>query len=312
MSFIATAEPSKVIWRFSDGRAGHDAQSTGLVSALSEIISCECHDVLTPFDLSCYPRALLKRLPELEHLPRPHLLVGAGHATHLPMLASRFVLGGRIVVIMKPSLPACCFDLCLVPEHDQFRAAENIISTVGPLNNIRRQSKLVPGRGLILIGGPSKHFIWDDSQLQDQLNVIVEKGGQWLLSDSPRTPQSMREILKALENDNLQYCPFEQHPVSQLLEKASSVWVSEDSMSMIYEALSSGAAVGVLALEARSRSRLSGVAASLSEKNLLTSYEDWLVTGQLNRPAQALQESSRAASSIVARLGWQGQHNRKC
>lgn len=300
----AIAESKRVIWRFTDGRAGHDAQSTGLVSALSRAKHCQAFDVTTPFNPSFYFPALCKQAPGLAHLPDPDLLVGAGHATHLPMLACRFVRKGRIVVIMKPSLPASLFDLCLIPEHDQTAAAGNILLTAGPLNNIQAQDNTSPEHNLVLIGGPSKHFNWSDSEIQKQLELVLAGDGPWLASDSPRTPRSMRNLLKDMEGDRLRYCPYEQHPAAGLLEKAGSVWVSEDSMSMIYEALSSGAAVGVLAVPPRGRSRLAAVANKLSEKRLITRFRDWQDSRSLIAPRQALQESTRVAGVIVDELGW--------
>ena len=36
---------SRVVWRFSDGKAGHDSQSQGLVDALQRHMDIECYDI---------------------------------------------------------------------------------------------------------------------------------------------------------------------------------------------------------------------------------------------------------------------------
>lgn len=304
----APAERNKVIWRFSDGRAGHDSQSKGLASALGALLGCDCYDLRLPVSLSGYGWGLLKKFPLARDLPDPDLLIGAGHATHLPMLLARYARGGRALVLMKPSLPAQLFDLCLIPEHDRVNSANNIIPTVGPLNLLRAGGQLSSDRGLILIGGESKHFVWDADHLLQQLKQIIEREDiYWTIADSPRTAASTRKHLQTLNNDRIDYIAYgdtNSPGLGDLLQQAATVWVSEDSMSMIYEALSTGAAVGVIRVPRKSRSRLTGVAQSLAEKRMLVLFDEWLSGQALAAPASALSESRRCALAISERFGW--------
>ncbi len=302
----ASGEEIKVIWRFSDGRPGHDAQSKGLSSALSDLLECECHDILSPVPFSNYCWGALKKFPLVNSLPDPDLLIGAGHATHKPMLLAQYTRGGLAIVLMKPSLPTKLFDLCLIPEHDKHKGGDNILTTVGPLNLLRPSGQLSDEQGLILIGGESKHFHWENAGLQEQLLCILERSNlNWTLTDSPRTPPATRALLQELNTDKVKYVPYADKNgagIVDLLQRAGTVWVSEDSMSMIYEALSTGAAVGVLRVTNKNNSRLADVAQRLANKHLLTLFDEWVTTRTLLPPEKPLYESARCAKELVRRL----------
>ena len=144
-----------VVWRLSDGKPGHDNQSRGLIRALGRLTALECHQLN---GRGAGRRALWSMLAARfrpgQGLPDPALLIGAGHATHLPMLAARIARGGKAVVLMKPSLPLYWFDLCLIPEHDRPPVRDNVVATQGVLNTGRASDCATPGIGLILVGGP--------------------------------------------------------------------------------------------------------------------------------------------------------------
>ena len=38
-------QPARVVWRFSDGKPGHDCQSLGLVDALRRRLPLQCYDI---------------------------------------------------------------------------------------------------------------------------------------------------------------------------------------------------------------------------------------------------------------------------
>jgi mitochondrial fission protein ELM1 len=304
----ASAERTRTIWRFSDGRAGHDSQSSGLILALKDRTNCESYEVNVPLPFSSYCWSLMKKLPCVSHLPDPDLLIGAGHACHLPMLVSRCVRGGQTLVLMRPSLPTRLFDLCLIPAHDQVKQKLNVIPTEGPLNTLHPSGNLSSSDGLILIGGTSKHFNWDEKKLAEQLLQILDsKDIDWTITDSPRTPVSTRNLLQSLHKGKVTYVPFSGNTVpalAELLQKSGIIWVSEDSMSMIYEALSTGASIGILRVQQKGRSKLANVAPSLANRQLLTLYEDWVSGKALAPPAMILSESSRCADAVIDRLNW--------
>ena len=289
-----------VIWRFSDGKAGHEAQSQGLVKALARLRPVDLHDIV---ELKIRPG--LRRL--FQTLPAPDLIIGAGHATHLPMLAARWTRGGKTIVLMKPSLPLRWFDLCIIPEHDGITNAKNVVCTIGVLNTVASAGQLDPNLGLILIGGPSKHFGWNDAAMLGQINNIVANSGccAWRLTTSRRTPASLLSALKNFSMDCLEIIPHTQTPpgwVSEQLQQARQVWVSEDSISMMFEALTAGAGVGLLRTPIRGDSKLSRYVRRLIEKKWVTAYDDWQLKQLLNQPPQRLAEAQRCARYIDENL----------
>ena len=186
----------------------------------------------------------------------PDLIIGAGHHLHKPMLCTRWHLGGRCVVLMRPSLPTFLFDLALVPEHDRVWVSRNVEPTLGMLSP-SQVSESDPQRGVVLLGGISKHFHWSNEDVARQVHKIVVDAPQqqWQIIDSRRTPNELREHLQL--PDYAKYVHWRDTQPSWLthqLSRSSATWVTPDSASMVYEALSFSGRVGVIELRARRRS----------------------------------------------------------
>ena len=111
----------RVVWRFTDGKPGHENQTLGLLAALRERAPVDDHRIHVANCRAGLLSCLTGRVAFGEGLPDPDLIIGAGHATHLPMLNARRVRGGKVVVLMKPTLPVAWFDLCIIPAHDRPR-----------------------------------------------------------------------------------------------------------------------------------------------------------------------------------------------
>lgn len=180
--------------------------------------------------------------------PKPDYVISAGSGTHVVLwwLARKY--HARSIVLMKPFWPLALFDWCIAPEHDfqTIPNIENLILSKGALNRV------VPVAGersekWILIGGPSKIHGFDETRLIAQVRELAGEGN-WQVTDSRRTPV---DFLRRLENElpNLTVFPHQETGPGWLVEKlssASEVCVTEDSVSMVYEALTGGAKVGVL------------------------------------------------------------------
>ncbi|MBZ0071610.1 MAG: mitochondrial fission ELM1 family protein [Gammaproteobacteria bacterium] len=296
------------IWRFIDGKPGHENQSAGLVQALRVLRPVEVHDLPVPGEIAAVGAWLARRFPWGRALPAPDLLLGAGHATHWPLLAARRARGGRAVVLMRPTLPGGCFDLCVVPAHDRPRAAGNVLVTRGVLNRVRPGVAKDPRQGLILLGGPSKHHAWSTPRLVEQVRTIVahDAARRWVLTTSRRTPAEVLTALRPqVDPECIELVPGETTAPDWLpaqLAWAGTVWVSADSVSMIYEALTSGAAVGLLEVPARGRDRVVRGVEALVAEGLLTTYARWLDGTELRAPRQPFNEAARAARAILARF----------
>jgi mitochondrial fission protein ELM1 len=293
-----------VIWRLTDGKPGHMQQTLGLANALARLTPCTIIDI----DVSSRPVGwgdfLLRRFPPGAGLDKPDFILGAGHATHLALLAARRAAGGRAIALMKPSLPLRCFDVVVAPEHDGLAPGPRVINTVGVLNPMRPGAK-VPGSLLFLIGGPSKHVQWDDATILRQLEGVLERlpaGTEWQLTDSRRTPDSLRRALMQRCGARFQSW-HECQPgwLADHLAGVESVWVTVDSVSMVYEALTAGCRVGLLQVDLDSRSRIARGVSELERSGLLIGYGSWKESRRL-RPAAHLQEAERVARLLLKNL----------
>src|SRR5690606_33073582 len=101
-----------VVWRICDGKSGHDRQTAGLVAALRAEMPVAEHVIEAAAVARAPWLALRRRFPVGAGLPDPALIVGAGRRTQWPLIAARRARGGKSVYLMRPSLPARCFDLC--------------------------------------------------------------------------------------------------------------------------------------------------------------------------------------------------------
>ncbi|HLB29978.1 MAG TPA: ELM1/GtrOC1 family putative glycosyltransferase [Gammaproteobacteria bacterium] len=296
-----------VIWRFTDGKAGHDIQSRGLLAALSRRIACQVFEIPPPH-WSCSLAHLLRRgFPPGAGLPDPLFIIGAGHATHLAMFAARHTRGGSIIVLMQPTLPSRWFDLCLIPDHDDPPLSQaNVIATRGPLNDLARAHAADPHRGLILIGGSSRHFHWNDAEILEQMAKVCVTGIRWTLMDSRRTPASLRRALGNFSADNVAYVPSTTTGpdwLRQRLQECGTVWITPDSMAMIHEALTAGAAVGLLRLKPRGPNKINGAIERLARERSVVLYDDWLAGRSLEKACEPFAEADRCARLIMQRFG---------
>lgn len=241
-----------IIWRLLDGKPGHESQTLGLARAMQCLAdergqSVDIIDVpVAQFRFSVW-RFLLKRCLVGQGLPSPDFILGAGHRTHWPMLCARRTFGGKAIALMSPSLPLSWFDSVLIPEHDN-RVGRNVIATRGVLNAMRPGEKQL-GKALMLVGGEGKHFEWDDTSVYQAVAQLAQTNDGLIITDSRRTPKTLRQRLQA--EFATRYQPWESCPNGWLhaqLASAETAWVTEDSVSMIYESLSAGCRVGLIAL----------------------------------------------------------------
>lgn len=261
------------VWRFLDGNRAHEKQSAALVSGLRECAAdeVECHDIPALSSLTLLRHGLPKHLHEL---PRPDLIIGAGHRSHWSMLLARRQFGGLTVVIMRPTLPLRWFDFAIIPEHDRPPPLANVILSQGALTEPLPLGQRRPGRGLILLGGPSKHFAWDGAAVRSSVSRLLEAPGQWVVSDSRRTPDG---TLEGLDGSAAEICHWSDCPpgwLAEQLAQAEQIWVTGDSVSMLFEALQSEARVGVIHLPSRRRAnKVRAAVQRLLDQGIVTDRE---------------------------------------
>ena len=284
--------PKTVVWRYCDGKAGHERQTAGLLEALG---------ALRPLDIH------VLRDGKRPSTRRPDLAVGAGSACAWRMLLSPGLGRALRVYLMNPPLPRRLFDLCLVPRHDEVTVQPGVILTDGVLNDLRPATGPRTGPLLILVGGPSKHHRWDEAGLLAQVAAVLAgtPNTPVVISDSRRTPASTSAALQGFAGDRVNVVRHADVPPDWLpltLASATGAWVSADSVSMLFEALTAGCAVGVLEVPGLREDRINRIAAALAARGMVTLFSAWQASGQLAPPREPLAEAARCAALIDAAL----------
>ncbi|HRP23816.1 mitochondrial fission ELM1 family protein [Thauera sp.] len=294
------------LWLITDNKPGHRSQLQGLAQALAARTTVETHWIDAPAGRSASWQFISGRFPPGAGLPDPDLILVAGHRTHLAGLAARRARGGKLIALMRPSLPLGCFDLCVIPQHDNPPARANVVATRGVLNTARPSAEREADKGLFLIGGPSRHHGWDTPGLLAQLDAILAAtpAMRWTLTTSRRTPAETETALLALRARGVDVRPVRDTPPGWAMAqvaRSAQAWVTEDSVSMVYESLTAGAATGLLAVPRLGESRIAMGVAQLQREGFVTAFADWERDGILRAPPTRLCEADRVAEFVLSR-----------
>jgi len=135
--------------------------------------------------------------------------------------------------------------------------------------------------------------------------VEQEKGVHWTLTTSPRTPEVTAEGLAELAQrfSHAEFCDFRETArgwIEAQYAVCSIAWVSGDSISMLYEALSAGCRVGWLPVEWRSsQGKFQKNQDLLLSKKLLLPFSLWQKGERWNEVSTQLNEAQRCAERIL-------------
>lgn len=251
---VTHSDRAITVWRFTDGKAGHEKQTQALVEGLASYRDIKLHDISLS-EIHQINRALLfGTWPELTHLEKPDIALGAGHATHLAILAAKRAYQAKAVVVMNPSAPAFLFDAIITPAHDGYSKKGNRIVTptaLAPSVNSMPQAE----KGLILLGGINNHFQWPEQATLQLISQLISKRPKlhWQISNSRRTPHSTTTAVENLckQNNQCTFIDCNDSPANWLaneLRSTSEIWITVDSVSMVSEALNTKAGVGIIDL----------------------------------------------------------------
>jgi len=287
----------------SDGKAGHRSQALGLFQAMQRQQANATFEEVSIHDLPIFSlinaffsskKSLFKQVPDF--------IFGVGSHTHFRVwLLGKIFKKAKTIILMKPNLPIAWFDYAVIPEHDGIPANSRVIVTRGALNPIRNENRHQKARILIALGGSSKRHQWNQEKVLLSVQQIVEHNpnSEIILTTSRRTPAKFIDILRQQSfTKYLQICPVEQTPqgwIFEEMQKAEAVWVTEDSVSMIYEALTAGCRVGVIAMDRLKQDRITNSVDVLLEKKFIANVSDinLLPEGQL------LQEADRVVHQLT-------------
>tara|TARA_B110000208_G_scaffold170198_1_gene211558 strand:+ start:2287 stop:3201 length:915 start_codon:yes stop_codon:yes gene_type:complete len=293
-----TSDKKQVIWRLLDGKPGHEKQSLSLIKALN----CEFGVKTVNVDSRNFLFLILFSINKIKKLPKPNFIIGAGHKTHASLLYLKFIFGGKTILIMKPSLPSNWFDLCIIPDHDNFEGTSLIYKIKGALANTSNLIKKDEKKGIILVGGISKHYEWGGDNVVRQIEELLINNPliHFILSPSRRTPKDFIIKINKLSFSNLTIHSIQKQNKDWLknqMNKTKYAWITEDSISMIYESLTAGQNVGLIALKSKYKNRITNEIERLKKEKIIfantnRSYKN------INESNFVIDEATRCAKLI--------------
>ncbi len=298
-----------------DGRPGHEKQTTGILHALQMRTPVEIVQIdgskFSLYEAFQQTYRLLLSSSGLSHpqISKGDFLIGTGSRTHLPMLLYKRKYGIPAITCMSPAPHLRKrFDICFIPEHDKVIEANNIMITAGAPNCSVNKRNHQENCGLILVGGiDTKSHDWDSLQVAQMVEKIVknESKKSWTISSSPRTPDDTQAMIKQIAEayHNVRFFDYrDTYPgwIEEQYDKNSVVWVTADSISMVYEAITAGCRVGIFPMQwVRENSKFKRNENVLIEKRLVTPFAIWETSGSIQEQTIELNEAQRCADRIL-------------
>ncbi len=182
------------------------------------------------------------------------LFVGAGSTSYyaLKFYARRYAKPS--IALMYPKGYRKDFSVIIAGVHDRPKPRANLKISPVSLSFSRPQGLYKPQRKSIgfIIGGPNSCFEMGDEILKQIKGVRAQFADcEFALTTSPRTPRATESALEKLGWDySVIYSREPVNPIGDFLAQCEWVFISEDSVSMISEAVSNGSAsVAILSLK---------------------------------------------------------------
>ena len=255
-----------VYW-FQDSKTGHLKQVQALLDQLKKEIKIS----ITPINCS-NQESVSDMLIKENQFDGPTMLIGAGHDVYPKILQAKKYLEKLTdqdifsIAVLRPSYKLNSFDLIVAPEHD-FRKRhlpENVISFQGSLAPTS-QTPIDENKAIIAIGGPSKHYKFDQEILMKQLQYIlsVYPKHKFKIFNSRRTPDTLNVKLKnELENyPDVKFIHLnspESDSFQVTLNESALKFVTPDSSNLVFEALSTQGQTYLIQIESSKYRRIFG------------------------------------------------------
>jgi len=212
-------------------------------------------------------------LKEIENERFDIILSAGSSVAPLNLLIGKTFKIPSVYCMIHRLLPASLFDLIFTPLHDNPPDLNNIIKTLGAPNRIN-ESFLSGQKDLsdfsrnekpvisLLLGGETKNFSMGENWVKMAVKSIKETvesiKGTVLITTSRRTPDAVEKVIE-LEFKDYPFTGYlllasksNENPTPSFFLLSDVVVVTEDSISMVSEAASSGKKVIVLKMERKS------------------------------------------------------------
>lgn len=307
-------------WVLTEGLIGTQNQCVALANAIGLIPEIKTVHLkqpwktVTPWIRHFSPRTLAENSSPLRG-PWPDLLIASGRKAIAAALWIKTQSGNRtkLVIVQSPVIKSRRFDLVIVPQHDNYRAP-NALQTDGALSVITpetladahaewadRLGSYHTPRLAVLIGGTSRTHRFTDTIITHFIAQLMElaKTHSLFITASRRTPAAyLAQVREALHGPNILFWDGNgENPYRGFLAWADALIVTEDSVSMASEAISTGKPVYILKMDGESR-RFSRFHTNLINKH----YARWFTGPVENWVYAPPADLSRAAAAVQALL----------
>ena len=225
-----------------------------------------------------------------------------------------------VIYIQDPRIGSKYFDFVISMAHDRIEGS-NVIQTQYSLNRVDKKLLLAECKkhsGLfkklpkpffaVLLGGDHKNHKLTDRDIGDvieQINAIraLNKAGSLLISTSNRTPQKLIDLLRQnFKSNNVFICDPKNkvNPYYAILHLAKHIFVTNDSVSMISESLSTGKSVYILEITGLKKAKSLIFVKNLIDQDVVASFD---VSVKLQaRPKTPVNEGDRVARILQGHL----------
>lgn len=312
------------IWALTPGHAGMEQQALGLAQAIGGEVTAKRVLVRPPWrflpgNFWLAPLAAAAAGPDRLDRPWPDLVVSCGRQAAPLAAALRAASGGRVraVHVQNPLMRLSAFDLVVAPAHDDLRGANVLTTRMAPhgMTPTRLAAARtawagrlgVPGRPLVavLIGAPGgRDGAADAARLLAQLALLADDPNLALaVTPSRRTSPEFRDKLRStlVPKGAFVWDGTGGNPYVGMLALADALIVTEDSVSMISEALATGQGVLVAPFGGVGR-RLRRFLQVMEAQGVIRHFR-----GRIERWTNPpLDDTVTVAGEIRRRLGWNG------
>ena len=270
----------------SDGRPGHLNQSIAFAKILGfhyQICDIQykskLHKLLSYlFDfLNIYTNVLFTMKQEDGKFD---YVVGTGSTTAYPLKVLAKDFHCKSVSMMLPSGYRFDYDLIFAQSHDNPPKAQNIIEVPANFSyTVPKGIYMSSGQSVaLIIGGNNAVFTFSKELLKSQLDAIFNTFNSYeiVLTTSPRTSGDIEDLLKTYPfKYSVYYSENPINPIPDFLTQCERVFITQDSTSMISEAVSNGSAfIEVLPLIGSKDNKFIRLTRILQEAGFLHIYDD--------------------------------------
>ncbi|WP_286846222.1 MULTISPECIES: mitochondrial fission ELM1 family protein [Aminobacterium] len=203
------------------------------------------------------------------------LFISAGSGAAAFNVALSKYLGSKSCALMTPSfIGTDPFDFAVVPLHDKPKGEANVLSTLGAPNSIfpeklceasKELSSIYPPeshrRWALLIGGDDANYcissIWMHKNISPIIRAAQEKNIDLYITTSRRTSAEAEQALIEVAGESPQVKMLllasqdPMNPVPGMMGLCNRVFCTEDSVSMVSEAVTAGHRVILMRVEHR-------------------------------------------------------------